>query len=151
MPPLNQLLIYSTKSCCFPQHGGMPLPLPISLAYQTEKAQAAATSSRWCTNSSFKPAGGSQPRYSLSGLLGCTSNPDWVKEGNDKAPGRLAVELSHRGARLVTESGGERVVPREVVKPHHGLQRGSVQQVRHFLPLCVFILSWGRQHSRAAQ
>lgn len=66
-----------------------------------------------------------------------------MKEGNDKAPGRFAVELSHRGARLVTESGGERVVPRDVVKPHHELQRGSVQQVRRFLCL---LSSWGRQH-----
>lgn len=155
MPHLNQLLIYSvrssTKTCCFPQHRGMPLPLPISLAYQRQKAQTAGTSSRWCRNSSFKPAGGSHPRYSLRGLLGFTGyrtgwkremiNPQGVLQWNflTEAPGWWQ-DLGERGLCLG-----------RLWNHMHGVWRGSVQQVRHFLCLLHFYIILGKTASRAAQ
>ena len=108
-------VLRSTKSYCFPQHRGMSLPLPISLAYQRQKVQTAATSARWCRNSSFKPAGGSQPRYSLRGLLGFTGDRTGWKREMIKSQGVLQWNFLTEAPGW-WQNPGERVVPRQVVK-----------------------------------
>ena len=99
----------------------------------------------------FQGAGGTRPRCSLRGLLGFTGNLDRVKEGNDNAPGPLAVELSHRGAKLVTLHWGREGCAWRGCETAW-VQRGSVSRLKTLpVPACIFLSSRGRQHSSAAR
>lgn len=89
----------------------------------------------------FQGAGGTRPRCSLRGLLGFTGNLDRVKEGNDNASGPLAVEISHRGARLVTLHWGREGCAWRGCETAR-VQRGSISRLKTLpVPACIFLSS----------